>query len=158
MVQLVGKTKLDARPGNNRSDLANSLPDYPCRLRLRVRTEVSRQGRWAGCIAVRHQPCGEFNLYADPIWDARPALSSRGYSRRLGNDHLVRHRHLAALHMRCHRSSSLFHLGVTGDHAATVDRRVHGLPTLAGWHSPIFSRLPPATRQAGFREPRVLPA
>ncbi len=54
MVQLAGETKLDARSGHNRTDLADSLPDHSGQLRIRVRADVSRKGQLAGGVAVCH--------------------------------------------------------------------------------------------------------
>ena len=42
MVQLANETQLDTLASNDRSDLADSLPDYSRQLRIRVSPVVSR--------------------------------------------------------------------------------------------------------------------
>jgi len=121
MVQLAGETKLDACPGDYRADLADSLPGHPGQLWVRVRSGDPSKSSVAGGIALRHQPCGEPDLHADPVRDEKPAAGCGGYSDRLDHNHLVRHRHMAALQMGRCGSSAVFRLGVAGDGAATLD-------------------------------------
>ena len=96
MVQLTCQTKLDASRGDHRNDLADSLPNHSRQLWVRVRADVSRESELAGRIAICHQPYSELDLHSDPVWNAEPAACSRGHPHRLGNDHLVHDRNLAA--------------------------------------------------------------
>ncbi len=121
MVQLARQTLLDARPGDYRDDLADSLPDHPGQLRVRVRASAQKEAAVARGIALRHQPCIEPDLHADSVWAAKPAAGGDGYSGRLDNDHLDDGRRLAVLSLGGRGSSAVFHLGVTGDDTATVD-------------------------------------
>lgn len=121
MVQLARQTLLDTCPSDHRAYLADSLPDHPRQLWVRVCADVSRQGRLAGGVAVRHQPCGEPDLHADSVWDAKPAAGGGGYSDRVGHDHLDDGRCLAALPLGRRRPGSVFRMGVAGDSPATVD-------------------------------------
>ena len=75
----------------------------------------------AGGVALRRQPRGEPDLHADPVRDAKPAAGCGGYSDRLGDNHLVSGRRLAALQMGRRGSGAVFRLGVAGDRFAIVD-------------------------------------
>lgn len=115
MVKLFSETKLDASGVDHRNDLADSLPNHSRQLRVCVRPDVSRQGKLAGRTAVRHQPCGKLNLHSDPVWNAEPATGCVGYFDRMGNDHLVHDRNLAALQMGIACPSAILHLGIACD-------------------------------------------
>ena len=121
MVRQFGKTLVDTRASDHRPDLANSLPDHPHQLWVRVRPGDQEEAAVAGGVAVRHQFRGEPDLHADPVRNAKPATGGGGYSDRLDHNHLVRNRHMAALQMGRRRSGAVFHLGVIGDSSATLD-------------------------------------
>ena len=121
MVQLIGETKLDAGAGDHRADLANSLPDYPGQLWVRVGTGDTRKSSLVGGIALRHQSCGQLDLHANSVWDAQPAPCLGGYSDRLDHDPLDDGRRLAALSLGGSGANSLFGVGVVGNGSATVD-------------------------------------
>ena len=121
VVHFARQTRLDARPGDHRADLADSLPDYPGQLRLRVRPGVQEEVAVARGVALRHQSCGEFDLYADPIRDAKPAAGGGGHSDRLGDNHLDRDRCVATLPLGGCRPGAVLYLGVAGDSSAIVD-------------------------------------
>ncbi len=121
MVQLARETKLDPFPGNHWDDLASSLSGHTRQFWFRFCTGVSRQGQLDCRVTVRHQYCGEPDLHADSIWFTESSLSGLGHHGRLGNDHLVRRRHLAALQVGLSRPDSVFRLGITCDCVATVD-------------------------------------
>lgn len=95
--------------------MADSLPNHSRQLWIRFRADVSRQSELAGRIAIRHQPYSELDLHSDPVWNAEPAVGCVGYSGRVGDDHLVCHRNLAALQMGCRGSSAILHLGISCD-------------------------------------------
>jgi hypothetical protein len=75
----------------------------------------------AGGVAVRHQSGGEPDLHADSVRDAESADGGGGYSDRVGDNNLVRSRHMAALQMGRRRSGAVFRVGVAGNFSATVD-------------------------------------
>lgn len=121
MVQRSRKAILDAPPGDHWADLADSLPDHPGQLWVRVRASVQEEAAAARGTTFRRQPCGERDLHTDSIWDAKPAAGCGGYSDRVDHDHLDDGRCLAALSLGGRGSSAVFHLGVIGDDPATVD-------------------------------------
>ena len=73
LVQLARQAKLDASPGDHWPDLADSLPDHRRQLRVRLRAGDPKESAVARGVAVRHQSCGEPDLHADPVRDAKPA-------------------------------------------------------------------------------------
>lgn len=95
--------------------MADSLPNHARQFWVGVRADVSRQSELAGRIAIRHQPYSELDLHSDPVWNAEPAVGCVGYSDRVGDDHLVCHRSLAALQMGCRGSIAILHLGISCD-------------------------------------------
>jgi len=115
MVQLPRQAMLDTLPSDNRTDLADSLSDHPGQLRVRLRTGDPKESAVARGIAIRHQPYSELDLHSDPVWNAEPAVGCVGYSGRMGDDHLVHGRNLAALQMGCRGSSAKLHLGIACD-------------------------------------------
>ena len=119
MVQLARQTLLDARPGDHRADLVDSLPDHSRQLRVRVRPGDQEEAALAGGAAVRHQPRDEPDLHSDSIWDAKPALGSRGHPDCWGDDPVDDGRHLAALPLGGRGPGAVFYLGFAGDRAAT---------------------------------------
>lgn len=119
LVQLTRQTKLDARTGNHRADLADSLPDHSRHVRLRVRAGDPREAAVACRSAVRHQSCGEPNLHTNPVRDAQSAAGLGGYSGRLDNDYLDVGSDLATLPLGRRGADSVLDLGVAGDRAAT---------------------------------------
>ena len=88
---------MDAQPGDNRPNLADSLPDHPPQFRVRVRAGVPGQGRLEGCRAIRHQPRRQLTLHANFLRVAERAAGGSEHSDRVGHDHLVCVRHLARL-------------------------------------------------------------
>ena len=126
MVQLVGETSVDARPSDNRPDLADSLPDHLGQFRVRVRASDPKEATMARGLALRHQPRLEPHLYPDPVWAAEPEVGGSGYSGRVGHDRLDDGGYLAALSLGGRGSGAVSGLGVTGDGSSTVDH-VHEL-------------------------------
>jgi len=112
---------LDACPGDHWTNLADSLPDHPPDVWLRVRSDVSRQSRLDDRFAICHQSRGESDIYADPIRHEELASCSSGHPDRLDNNHLAGSGDLAALPMGESRTDPVFHLGLAGDRAATFD-------------------------------------
>lgn len=110
---------MDSGTGDHRTDLADPLPDHPRDVRVRLRADVSRQGRLEDRPAVCHQPRGELDLHPDPIWDAEPTPCCCGHSDCLEHDHLVGLGDLATLSLGGSGSDPIFRLGVTGHRAAT---------------------------------------
>ena len=88
MVQRSFKTFLDARSSDHRDDLADSLPDYPDQLRVRVLAGDPTHSAVGGGVAIRHQSRVEPDFHTDPIWDAEPATGGGRYPGRLGYDYL----------------------------------------------------------------------
>ena len=72
-------------------------------------------------IAIRYQPRRQHSIHADPIRNEELASGCGGYSDRLGDNHLVSGRRLAALQMGRRGSGAVFRLGVAGDRFAIVD-------------------------------------
>ncbi len=121
MVQLSGEAILDARPDDHRDDLADSLPDHPRQLWVRVRPGDQEEAVVARGAALRRQPSGEPDLHSDPVWHAEPAAGCVGYSGRVGHDHLDDGRRLATLPLGGRGPGAVFRVGVAGNGAATVD-------------------------------------
>ena len=121
MVQLARQTPVDARPGDHRTDLADSLPDHPGQLWVRLRSGDPKESAVDCDVAVRHKPCDESDLHADPVRNAEPAAGGGGHPDRLGDNHLDDDRRLATLLLGGRGSSALLYLGVVGDGAATLD-------------------------------------
>lgn len=121
MVQLTGEAILDARPGDHRADLADSLPDNLGQFWVRVRAGDQEEAPVAGGAALRRQPSGEPYRHADSIRDAKPAAGSGRYSDRLGDNNLDVRGDLAAPPLGGCCPSAVLCLGVAGDCAATVN-------------------------------------
>ena len=119
MVQRTFKAFLDACPGDDRADLANSLPDHSRDLRVRVRAGDPTQGAVAGGVALRYQFRVKPDLHTDPIRDAEPATGGVRYPGRVGHDHLDDGCCLAVLSLGGSGSNTLFCVGVAGDGATT---------------------------------------
>ena len=121
MVQRSRKAILDACPGDHWTDLADSLPDHPRQLWVRIRAGASAKGAVARGIALRHQSRIEPDLHSDPVRSAEPAVGSGGHPDRVGCNHLDDGRCLATLSLGGSGSSAVFRLGFACDGAATLD-------------------------------------
>lgn len=121
LVQQPRQTSLDAGPANDRHHLADHLPDHPRQLRRRARAMDSGKGSGNRRPPVRDQLGHEFALYSDPVRYAESATRRTRYPARLGNNHLVRDRHLAIHEMGSHRASSLLRLGLNRNLASALD-------------------------------------
>jgi len=121
MVQFAGQTNLDASPGDDWADLADSLSGHPCQFWVCVRADVSWSGQLAGGIALRHQSHGEPDFHTDSIWDEKSAAGCGRHFDCLDHNRLVRYCHLAALQMGCLCSGALLYLGFFGNGSAACD-------------------------------------
>ena len=65
---------MDASTSDHRNDLADSLPDHPDHVWLRVRAGDTKEAAVAGGFAVRHQSCVEPDLHPDPVQDEKSAI------------------------------------------------------------------------------------
>ena len=65
---------MDACTSDHWVDLANSLPDYPHHVWLRVRAGDAKEAAVAGGFAVRHQSCVEPDLHPYPVRDEKSAV------------------------------------------------------------------------------------
>jgi hypothetical protein len=119
MVQRSLKAFLDASPGDHRADLADTLPDHPHQLWVRVHAGDPTHSAVASGIALRHQFRVKPDLHTDPVWDAEPATGGGRYPGRVGHDHLDDGCCLAALSLGGRGSSTIFCVGVAGDSSAT---------------------------------------
>ena len=119
LVQLALQTKLDSGSGDHRADLADSLPNHPRQLRVRIRAGDTKEIAVAGRLALRHQPRGQRDLHADSIRDEEPAAGLGGHSDRLGHDHLGSGGDLEAPPLGRRGSGAVLHLGVHSDGTAT---------------------------------------
>ena len=113
---------MDARPGDHQPDLDDPLPDHPRQLRLRVRAGVSAQGS-AGWSPLPFAINLVANLLFMPIFAGlrNVPLGGGGHRDRVGDDHLVRDRRLAALPLGRRGPGAVFRVGVHRHGAATVD-------------------------------------
>jgi hypothetical protein len=112
---------MDACPSDHRADLADSLPDHPRQLWIRVRAGDQKEAPVARGLTVRHQSCGEFDLHADPVWHEKFAACCHRHRGCLGHDHLVGGVDLAALPLGERGPNSVFRVGLAGDRSATVN-------------------------------------
>lgn len=121
MVQQPVEAELDTSATDHRPDLADSLSGHHRELRVCLCASDPPQGTVAGRPAVRYQRRGESDLHTDSVWDAEPAIGSRGYSDRVGDDYLDDGGNLEALSLGRCGSSAILRVGVDCDRAATVD-------------------------------------
>jgi len=121
LVQQSRQTHLDTRAANHWHYLADHLPDHPGQLRRRARAVDSRKSSGNRRPPVRDQLSRESTLYSDSVRHAESATRRARHRDRLGNDHLVRGRHLALHEMGRHRASPLFRLGLDRHLAAALD-------------------------------------
>ena len=75
----------------------------------------------ARCLTLRHQSHSELDLHSNSVWDAAHAAGNRGHPDRLGHNHLVGRRNLAALSLGSGGAGALFCLGLIGDDLADFD-------------------------------------
>ena len=80
---------------------------------------IRRKIPWIVALPVRHQSCGQPDLHANPVRDEESASGCGGHPGGVDDDPLDDGGDLAALSLGCRRPSSVFHLGVAGDCAAT---------------------------------------
>lgn len=112
---------MDAGTVHHRPDLADSLSNHTADVLLCVRTGIQEKGVMEGGSAICHQPRGESDLYANPIWPSQFAVGGGGHPDRLGNDPVDGGVSLEALQMGCHRTRAIFPVGLDCDRAAIVD-------------------------------------
>lgn len=119
LVQFACEAKLDARTGDDWSDLADSLPNHLCDLWVRFRTGDPAESALARGIAIRYESCGEPCLHAHPIWAKKLAARCRGHSGRVVHDHLDDGSDLETLSLGHSSAGAILGLGVAGDRPAT---------------------------------------
>jgi len=121
MVRQPCETKLDASAIDDRHHLADHLSDHLHQLRRRARAMDAGKSSRDCCPPVRDQSPRKYPLHTNSVRNAKPPLGRIRYSHRLGDDHLVRDRHLAASQVGRRRASSLLRLGLYRNLAAALD-------------------------------------
>ncbi len=112
---------MDACTSDHRDDLADSLPDYPRHVWLRVRAGDAEETAVARGLAVRNQSRRQRDLHTNPIRPEKPAVGGCGHPDRLGHDHLDGCGRMEVRQMGKSGPDPVFRVGLTGDSVATVN-------------------------------------